>query len=75
MIARLLYTAVVLCVIGAVPRSATHRASEDRPRTSAPAIGPSGAPAAGAPARYCQAGDRHGIGRNPPDFAIPRIDR
>ena len=69
MLARILYAAVALSVLGAFPR-----AGADRAAPAEPSVRPAWAPRGGAD-RYCAPGDTHGIGRNTPDFAIPRIDR
>ncbi len=66
MIARLLYAAVALCVLGTRPEHAGTRAA---PASDA------AVPAAAAPAQACPARPASGIGAAPADFAIPRNSR
>ena len=74
MLARILYAAVMLCLLGSLPRAAAYRAMEGKSHPAVPASGPPWAPR-NAPARRSAGGGSDGIDRNPPDFAIPRIDR
>jgi hypothetical protein len=66
MLARLLYAAVGLCVLGT-------RVEHAGTRVALPAD--AGPAALAAPARACPAGPPPGIGGTPGDFAIPRIQR
>jgi hypothetical protein len=66
MIARLLYAAVALCVLGTQPEHA------GTPAAPAPAAA-AAAPATVAPA--CPGASGAAIGAVPADFAIPRIQR
>lgn len=80
MLARVLYAAVMLSLLGSLPRAGADRARNGPRRNerapseaSATATAPSWAPRR-LPERYCVAEDPADIGR-PPDFAVPRIDR
>ncbi len=74
MLARVLYSAIVLCVLGALPRAAPRPAAETGERTMPAAADPGWWPRCEG-VRTCRAEGALGIARNPPDFAIPRIDR
>ncbi len=66
MIARLLYAAVALCILGTRPE---HAASAAAPAPDAVAT------ASATAAIACPSPARAGIGSAPADFAIPRIQR
>ncbi len=74
LIARVLYAAVLLSVLGAFPRQAGER-GPGTPRTEAERSVRSTWMPREAPRSEAGASGRHGIARNPADFAIPRIQR
>lgn len=80
MLARVLYAAVMLSLLGSLPRTGADRARigsrrSERAPTEAPASAttPSWTPRP-LPEHYCSAEEPADIGRAP-DFAVPRIDR
>jgi hypothetical protein len=74
LLARILYAAVLLSVLGAFPRQAGERGQATPEPQAEPSVRATWTPRPD-PREPAGAAGRHGIARNPADFAIPRIQR